>query len=137
MPANYRALVRFAWVAADGRTVKRAKARTATCRQPDLRPNLVPGTLTAIPDRQPGLAVYTLVVRNTGRSQAGPFSARVGTAAVEVAALGAGEERALTVVASACDPLAPIVVRVDADRRIDESEERGNGARRECPLALG
>ena len=43
----------------------------------------------------------------------------------------------MAVVAPAClSPLA-IVVRVDADRRVDESQERGNGARRPCPLALG
>jgi hypothetical protein len=30
-----------------------------------------------------------------------------------------------------------LVVRVDADRRVEESEERGNGARRQCPLPVG
>jgi hypothetical protein len=137
VPAAYRALVRFQWLGADGTTRERASAHTAACRQPDLRPNLVPGALTAVADAQPGLAVYTLVVRNTGRSQAGPFSARVGTASVEVAALDAGEDRAVPILALACVAPAPIVVRVDADRRIDESEERGNGARRQCPLGLG
>jgi hypothetical protein len=137
VPASYRALVRFAWLNARGATMERAHARTPSCRQPDLRPNLVPGALTAVLDAQPGLAVYTLVVRNTGRSLAGPSSVRVGTAAVEVAAIEAGGERAVPVVALACVPLAPVVVRVDADRRIEESEERGNGARRECPLVLG
>jgi hypothetical protein len=137
VPAVYRALVRFRWLAADGRTVKRASKRTPACRQPDLRPDLVPGALTAVLDVQPGLAVYTLVVRNVGRSTAGPSSVRVGTASVEVAALAAGEERAVPVTGLACLPLTPIVVRVDADRRIDESAERGNGARRQCPLPLG
>ncbi len=137
VPAAYRALVRFRWLAADGRTVKRATKRTPACRQPDLRPDLVPGTLTAVLDAQPGLAVYTLVVRNVGRSQAGSSSVRVGTATVEVAALAAGEERAVPVVGLACLPLTSIVVRVDADRRIDESAEKGNGARRQCPLILG
>jgi hypothetical protein len=137
VPATYRALVRFAWLTTGGETLKRAYARTPSCRQPDLRPDLVPGALTAVLDRQPGLADYTLVVRNVGRSQAGPFSVRVGTASVEVAPLEAGAERAVPVVGLACVPLAPIVVRVDADRRVDESEEQGNGARRQCPLPLG
>ena len=97
----------------------------------------MPGALTAVLDAQPGLAVYTIVVRNAGRSPAGPSSARVGTATTEVAALAAGEERAVPVVALVCVALAPIVVRVDADRRIEESDERGNGARRQCPLVLG
>lgn len=137
VPAAYRALVRFRWLTADGTTLSRAAARTAACRQPDLRPDLVPGALTAVLDAQPGLAVYTLVVRNVGRSQAGPSSVRVGTASVETAALAAGEQRAVPVLALACVALAPIVVRVDADRRIDESAKRGNGARRQCPLVLG
>lgn len=138
VPATYRALVRFRWVAADGTTVRRAHARTRACRQPDLRPNLVAGALSAAPDLQPpGLAVYTLVVRNTGRSAAGPFSVRVGSGTAEVGELAAGQEQAVTVVAPACLPPLAIVVRVDADRRVEESQERGNGARRSCPLPVG
>ena len=138
VPATYRALVRFRWLAANGATVKRTHARTRACRQPDLRPNLVPGRLTGVLDaQQAGLAVYALVVRNTGRSGAGPFSVRVGDAGAEVEGLGAGEERTVTVSGLACVPVLPVVVRVDADRRVEESEERGNGARRQCPLALG
>jgi hypothetical protein len=138
VPASYRARVSFAWLAADGSTVKRAVARTAACRQPDLRPNLVPGALTATLDlQQPDLAVYTLAVRNTGRSAADPFSVAVGSGSTEVGALGPGEERAVAVVAPPCLPLLAIVVRVDADRRVEESEERGNGARRACPLPVG
>ncbi len=138
VPASYRARVRFAWVAADGRTTERASKVTPACRQPDLRPNLVPGALTAQLDlEQPGLAVYTLVVRNTGRSPASPFSVTVGSGSAEVAELAGGEERAVAVTGAACVALLPIVVRVDADRRVEESEERGNGARRPCPLAAG
>jgi len=137
VPATYRALVRFRWLTADGTTVRRAHARTPACRQPDLRPNLVPGELAAALDAQPGLAVYTLVVRNTGRSAASPFSVTVGPGSAEVAGLPAGEQRAVSIVAPACVPLLAIVVRVDADRRVEESEERGNGSRRQCPLVLG
>jgi len=138
VPATYRALVRFEWLAADGHVVRRTSARTPACRQPDLRPNLVPAALSGTLDvQQPGMAVYTLVVRNTGRSVAGPFSVVVGSGSAEVGQLGPGEERAVPVVALACLPLLPIVVRVDADRRIEESQERGNGSRRPCPLALG
>jgi hypothetical protein len=138
VPATYRALVHFRWVDAGGTTVRRSHARTRACRQPDLRPNLVPGALTAVLDlQQPGMAVYTLVVRNTGRSAAAPFSVRVGSGTAEVGELGAGQERAVAVVAPACLAPLPIVVRVDADRRVDEARERGNGARRPCPIALG
>ena len=138
VPAVYRAFVRFRWLTARGAVVKRAHARTRACRQPDLRPNLVPGALSGALDlQQPGMAFYALVVRNTGRSAAAPFSVSVGSGTAEVGELAAGEQRTVSVVAPACIPLVPIVVRVDADRRIEESEERANGARRQCPLTLG
>jgi hypothetical protein len=138
VPATYRALVRFRWVDAGGTTIRRSHARTRACRQPDLRPDLVPGALTAVLDvQQPGMAVYTLVVRNTGRSAAAPFSVRVGSGTAEVGELAAGQERAVAVLAPACLPPLAIIARVDADRRVGEARERGNGARRPCPLPVG
>lgn len=137
VPAAYRALVHFRWLSPNGATVRRARKRTRACRQADLRPDLVPGALTAALDPQPGFAIYTLVVRNTGRSGASPFSVSVGSGSAEVGRLGPGEERAVPVVALGCVAFASIVVRVDADRRVEESQERGNGARRQCPLGVG
>ena len=137
VPASYRARVRFRWIASDGSIVRRARARTGACVQPDLRPNLVPGELTAVLDTQPGLAIYALNVRNSGRSAAGAFSVRVGTGTAEVAPLGPGEQRAVLVVALACAPGGTILVRVDADRRVAESRERGNATRLGCPLGVG
>jgi hypothetical protein len=137
VPASYRALVRFRWIAADGSVMRRAEAHTPACVQPDLRPNLVPGALTAILDAQPGLGIYTLIVRNIGRSAASASSVQVGAGSAEVAPLAAGEQRAVTVIALACRPGEAIVARVDADRRVDEASERANSVRRPCPLRLG
>lgn len=137
VPASYRARVRFQWLASDGSVVRRAHARTPACAQPDLRPNLVPGPLTAILDSRPGIAIYTLVVRNTGRSPASPFGVRVGSGGAEVGPLDPGEQRAVAVIALACAPAQTIVATVDADRRVEESVERGNVTRRRCPLAAG
>lgn len=137
VPASYRARVRFRWLARDGSVVRRAHARTPACAQPDLRPDLVPGPLTAILDVRPGIAVYTFVVRNAGRSTTGAFGVRVGSAEAEVGPLAAGQRRAVLVIAAACVPGETVVARVDADRRVEESSERGNAARRRCPLTLG
>ena len=137
VPASYRARVRFQWLAKNGSIVRRAHARTAACAQPDMRPNLVPGPLTAILDAQPGIAIYALVVRNTGRSTASPFAVRVGTGSAEIESLGPGEARTVAVLALACRPGETIVARVDADRRVEESAERGNASRRRCPLMFG
>jgi hypothetical protein len=137
VPASYRALVRFGWEDAEGAVVRFAHKRTAVCQQPDLRPNLVPGRLTAVLGAPLGLAVYVLQVRNTGRAAAGPFSVRIGQSSVEVAWLAAGAARAVLVAGPICVPGSTLMVRVDADRRVDESDERLNGDRQPCPLRLG
>ena len=80
-------------------------------------------------------AVYRLVVRNGGRSAAGPFAVRVAGALGEVAGLAAGERTVVTVVGAPCTPGTTVRAMVDADFRVDESDER-NGLRRRCPLAM-
>lgn len=137
VPASYRARVRFQWIAKDRSIVRRAHARTPACVQPDLRPNLVPDALTAVLGSQPGVAIYTLLVRNTGRSAASAFSVRIASGSAEVASLEPGEQRLVAVFALACSPGEVVVTRVDADGRVEESVERGNAARRHCPLAPG
>jgi hypothetical protein len=133
-PASYRAVVGFRWEDVGGRIVRRAGRRTAACAQPDMRPNVVPGALTGVFDARPGLAVYTLVVRNSGRSAAGAFSVRVGSGTAEVAGLAPQQERTVLVVAPICLAGTATPTVVDADGRVDESSERGNAAARRCPL---
>jgi hypothetical protein len=134
VPASYRAVVRFRWEDSSRRIVRRARLRTLACAQPDLRPNLVPGPLTGIFDTRPGLAIYTLAVRNTGRSAAGPFSVRVGGATAEVDGLGPGEQRTVLVINAVCLAGTSTLAEVDAGDRVDEASERNNEARRRCPL---
>ena len=134
VPASYRAVVSFRWKDAGGRRVRRAGRRTAACAQPDLRPNLVPGALTGLFDARPGLAIYRLVVRNTGRSPAGPFGVRVGSATTEVAGLAPQQERTILVLGPICLAGTTTLAVVDADGRVDESVESGNAAPRRCPL---
>ena len=127
VPAAYRSIVRFRWYDDDGEIVRQRRRRTPACEQPDLRPDLTPRSLRAVLDASPAFAVYTLVVRNDGRSAAGPFAVRVAGALTEVDGLAAGATRAVTVVGAACVPGASVGAMVDADRRIDESDEH-NGA---------
>jgi hypothetical protein len=134
VPATYRALVRLRWYRADGRIARRASRRTPACNQPDLRPDLVPGPLRAVLDVRPLLAVYTLVVRNDGSSPAGPFAVRVAGGVSEVAGLMAGHQLEVVVVGAICSPGSVVRAIVDADRRVDEADER-DGLLRACPLA--
>jgi hypothetical protein len=133
VPAAYRARVRFRWYRADGTLVRSTWRRTTACNQPDLRPNLVAASLRAVLDARPALAVYTLVVRNDGASPAGAFTVRVAGGVSEVAALAAGRQIGVTVLAPVCARGATVLAVVDADRRVDEADER-NGLRLSCPL---
>ncbi len=134
VPASYRAIVRFRWYRPDGTVARHVRKRTAACVQPDLRADLVAGGVRAVLDVRPAFAIYTVLVRNDGRSAAGPFAVRVAGALTEVAGLAAGEQVDVAVLAPAC--LRGSIVRavVDADRRIDEADER-NALKRGCPLA--
>jgi hypothetical protein len=134
VPASYRAIVGFRWDDASGGLVRRTERRTVACAQPDMRPNLVAGPLTGIFDARPGLAVYTLVVRNTGRSAAPPFGVRVGGGTAEVAGLAPQQERTVLVIAPICLAGTTTPTAVDVDGRVDEASERENAVARRCPL---
>jgi hypothetical protein len=133
VPAAYRATVSFRWYRSDRTLARRARRRTAPCSQPDLRPDLQAGDVRAVLDARPAFAIYTVVVRNDGRSPAGPFTVRVAGGVSEVPSLAAGGKVEVAVLAPAC--VAGTLVRavVDADRRVDEADER-NALRRACPL---
>src|SRR3954466_1001678 len=59
-PGSYRALVRFRWLDASGRTIQHSARRTRACKQPDLRADLAIGRVSADPAGQ-GRARYTVV----------------------------------------------------------------------------
>jgi hypothetical protein len=135
VPAAYRAIVRFRWQRSDGNVVRVVRKRTPACTQPDLRPDLVAADLRAELDVQIAFAEYTLVVRNDGASPAGPFTVRVAGGVKEVEGLDAGQRVDVAVLGFACVPGADVRAVVDADRRVDEADER-NTLRRPCPLLV-
>lgn len=135
VPARYRALISFAWERGDGTVLQRAQRRSAACRQPDLRPDLrLDSALGGVLAAQPGMALYSIAVRNAGRSASDPFSLRIGNGRSEAASLGAGERRWLLVLAPACPAGSLVTARVDEEDRVDESHEDANSARLPCPL---
>lgn len=136
-PAAYRALVRFRWLDADGHVLKRLTRRTGTCEQPDVRPDLVLGALTAL--REGEGARYRLVVRNRGLETAEPFGLALVVGgrqepAVVVGPIAGGEERIVEVLAAACAPGSPVEVLLDTGGDVAEARERDNAAVRRCPL---
>lgn len=133
VPASYRSIVRFRWYRPDGTLARQVRKRTPVCTQPDLRPDLAAAGVRAMLDARPAFAVYTVVVRNDGHSPAGAFAVLVAGGVTEVAGLAAGEQLEVAVLAPACVAGSFISAVVDADRRVDEADER-NALRRGCPL---
>src|SRR3954452_3344778 len=137
--ATYRALVRFRWVDEDGKTVSSTSRRTKSCKQPDLRADLVPGQVTAEPSGQPGRVRYTVLVRNDGGSAAPSFAVgfTVGNESQPpqtVQPLAAGDELELVFVGPRCSKVRPLRVSVDSDLVVDESDESDNTRSIACPL---
>jgi hypothetical protein len=137
-PGDYRARVRFRWYDASGAVIAVAERRTVLCTQPDLRPDLELGGLTTQPAAQPGLARYSVPVRNAGRGDAGPFDvvltlAGVPRPAYAVAGLRAGESQSAVFLAPPCQPGDQLRVELDPDDRIAEVDERDNALTVACP----
>jgi hypothetical protein len=130
-PAAYRAVVRFRWLDADGSVTARARVASRSCRQPDMRPDLVPVLIDPLPALGDVPARYAVVVVNHGRSDAGAFAVGLRAGETELApqelpGLGAGELRVLMFSGPPCVPGAPLTATVDADRAVDERDEDDN-----------
>jgi hypothetical protein len=123
-PASYRTVVRFRWLDADGAVLRRARRKSATCRQPDLRPNLVPLRVEVAPGPDADTRRYRVVLRNGGRSDAGAFDVTLGDALMSVSGLRARAQRTITFTAPRCE--ADTTVTVDPGDAVDERDEDDN-----------
>lgn len=137
--AQYRALVRFRWLNEAGKTIQSSAHKTKTCKEPDLRADLVAGQVSAEPAGQPGRVRYTVLVRNDGRTAAPSFAVAFAVGdqpqpTQTVQPLVGGDERALTFVGPRCDALRPLRVSVDSDLVVDESNESNNTRTVACPV---
>ena len=131
-PASYRMVVRFRWLGDDGELLRRKRARSRSCRQPDLRPDLVATDIAAVDGG------YEVALRNRGRTAAGPFAVAfaVGDLVLEPLALeglAAGERRVVSFSGPPCRPGEQLTATVDAGAAVDERDEDGNVAVAPCP----
>jgi hypothetical protein len=136
-PADYRAEVRFRWYDAHGKLQRTAHRRSRTCHEPDPRPDLAVGAVTAT-DAGGGKLRYLIRVRNDGRSDVGPFDTvlTVDGAAqppATVAGLPAGGATRVPIAAPACAPGSRIQIALDPAGTIDEAHETNNAVSRACP----
>lgn len=140
-PSAYRVLVRFRWYDARGRVVRRRERTSAGCRQPDLRPDLRVARLLIGAARPDGSALYTVTVRNAGRSAvSAPFTTglSIDGVAQPVEALGGLDVNGtatVVFVGPRCAAGAAVIAVADADATVDEVDEYDNTERRSCPDA--
>lgn len=134
-PADYRAVVRFRWIAADGAVVRTARRVSRACAQRDTRPDLVLQELLVAADRR----MVTVVVRNGGGSTTGPgalLAVTVDGLALperELAPLEPGDELTLTFpLAAACTPGSTVVATADPRDAVAEPSERDNRRVAQC-----
>jgi len=137
-PAGYRAVVRVRWLDAGGVVLRTARVTSATCWQPDLRPNLIATALRVAPAPEPGTHRYDVRVRNAGRAAAGAFTVglRMGDAElapVALEGLAPGEARVVTFTGPACAPGTSLTATVDPDDAVEEADEDDNVLRASCP----
>jgi hypothetical protein len=131
-PAAYRAVVSFRWYDAKGKVLRSAQRTSATCRQPDPRPDLHIRRVSF----DNGKA--HVVVRNRGRGAAGPFDVTAaigdGTAITRnVAGLPQGAQATVTFPAGRCAAGDSVEITVDPAGAVDEADETDNTATVACP----
>lgn len=137
-PAVYRAVVQFRWYDKQARLLRATQRTTPTCVQPDPRPDLRLGSVTAVAVG-PGTARYTIVVRNAGLTNAGPFGLvlAIGDKRVPVAisaGLATAQQRMITFDAPSCTANGKLWVLLDPENAVDEAGGRDEPVARLCPL---
>jgi hypothetical protein len=124
-PAEYRMVVRFRWLDAEGEALRRSRATSRICRQPDMRPDLAVAGIDAVEGG------YAVAVVNDGRTGSAPSSVvlAVGGVAFEprpLTALEPGERRVVTVAGPACGSGDALTASVDPADAVDERDEADN-----------
>jgi hypothetical protein len=137
-PATYRAVVRFRWYSKGGRLLRSTARTTATCEQPDMRPDLVAGRLSATV-RDQSTAAYQLTVRNAGAGDSPAFGIVLTVDGRQVAPVAAGPlpaaaSEVVTIVGPHCTPGGIVLIAVDAGGAVDEVHEHDTLVSRACPL---
>ena len=134
-PASYRVVVRFRWLDARGRSIETDQLVSKPCREPDLRPNLVPRRVYSERIGDPERRRYVVVVRNEGETAAGAFDVGLGALAPgHVVDLGPGASTLVSFEGPRCDAPATLTATVDPGALVDEADEDDNALSVSCPV---
>ena len=135
-PADYRAVIHFRWIASDGRVVRAARRTTASCEQPDPRPNLT--ALGLRPTSGEDGPVAELLVHNDGAGDLmGPVVLILRIDGVEqpprsLASLAAGAVAVITFPLGDCAPGTVLEATIDPSDGVDEVRETDNRLAATC-----
>jgi len=135
-PAAYRFSVQFRWLGAGGRVLGAESLTSATCQQPELRPDLVVGTVAVTPAARRNRRVYATTISNTGATAASQVlvELNVGGTIVQhtIPRLGPHSSQVVKFTGPACSTVAPASVTVDPNNQIDVSSRAQAVAQVSC-----
>lgn len=144
----YRFRVAFRWLDPAGRVVREEAVVTSSCRQPELRPDLVLVRATVRPARSPELVAYDVVVRNVGRTAARGVQVAAALPGAPTGAtttrwrrvLGARQSATFTFFGRPCSAAGPFgspppAFVVDPRNTVDEAVETNNQLTLPCQPA--
>jgi hypothetical protein len=140
-PGDYRAAVRFRWLATDGRVLREVQRVSRTCAHRVDRAALRIEDVRILPANE-GSGAYAVTVRNAGRAAAGPFAVALSVAGsrqplVTVQRLEAGRTVTTRHAGPECPAGRSITVSIDAGDPRDRPRA-GDGARTvPCPQPAG
>jgi hypothetical protein len=138
-PAAYRFRVSFRWTGAHHRVLGTAVRVSATCFQPERRPDLLVARIGVqlIPSN-PQLNRYVATISNGGATAAGPFDVQFATAGspqanFTVQRLRTGASVREKFVGPACSAAAPVTVTADPFHQVDDYNRTNNVLTAVCP----
>jgi hypothetical protein len=143
VPAAYRFRVAFRWLSTDGAVVREATRTTAVCREPDVRPDLVPLDVRTQPAGD-GLVRYVVRVGNEGSSAVQratvaatfPGETTPGLHVRVVRRLAPGAAAVVRFTGPGCaDGLQPASFVVDPSNAVEETDETNNTLAAVCPAS--
>ncbi len=137
-PAVYRFRVGFRWLGSHGKVLSTATRTTGTCRQPELRPDLLVQSFTVNPVAgHPKIDDYVAKIHNAGATAARSFVVEFtdGTKvkATPVTRLRAHATRKLHFTGPVCDPAAAPSLTIDPQNQVDDYNPANNTATAICP----
>ncbi len=137
-PAVYRFRVSFRWIGSHGKVLATTTKSSPTCRQPELRPDLLVESFVASPVAgHPHLNSFAAVIRNAGATAARnfyvEFSDGAKTTSHQIKRIPAHGKVTLTFTGPACTTTSPPSLTIDPQGVVDDLNRTNNTATAVCP----